>query len=170
LKTVQTHIKIDSDFIDKADPFEIIDPAWWTVNIYAGELAYVESLARFSAGQRMLHAIAWYWAEVDNGGHDQFYYNSTGIVWRNAQLGFEAIGVPEAAQIIKESAGRFGESPSLDRDLRHQQMSGTAVEFGDLDTRFYALQKVVNIEQAMKEYISQHREQFCFDGMVSKLV
>jgi len=53
--------------------------------------------------QRYIFTIEWYIAEVNNGGHDQFYFNSTGIVWKNALKGFEEIKHTKAHNILKES-------------------------------------------------------------------
>ena len=90
------------------DPMAVIDPVWWRGNIYDGPEAYEGSLGSFTKAQRFVWAMLWYDAEVNNGGHDQFYGNSTGIVWRDALSGFEAIGAPEAAAILRESANRLG--------------------------------------------------------------
>ena len=46
----------------------------------------------FSLPQRYVFAIQWHIGEVNNGGHYQFYDNSTGIVWEDSLKGFEVIG------------------------------------------------------------------------------
>lgn len=51
--------------------------------------------------QRYLLAINWYFGEVNNGGHHQFFYNSTGIVWEDVVLnGFKHFGMNEYAAIF----------------------------------------------------------------------
>src|SRR5689334_19584479 len=100
-------ITIDADTIAKGDLSSIIEPVWWTAHIYGTLAIYEASLKSFSHSQRIIFALQWYQAEVDNGGHDQFYFNSTGIVWPDALAGFDAIGVPEGATIIRESAKRL---------------------------------------------------------------
>lgn len=81
------HVKIDDATIDKSTPFEIVEPAWNAANIYDSVDEYDRSLASFSKEQRLLVAVSWYIAEVNNGGHAQFYGNSTGIVWPDALEG-----------------------------------------------------------------------------------
>lgn len=56
--------------------------------------------------------------EANNGGHDQVYFNSTGIVWKDALKGFEEIGHQQAYNILEQSAERIDGNPSLDRSKR----------------------------------------------------
>ena len=95
---------ISEDVIENKDVYTIIEPAWWCINIYDGEAAYKRDLEQFATEQKHIFAIEWYITEVNNGGHDQFYFNSTGIVWEDAMQGFEAVGLKNNYEIIKESA------------------------------------------------------------------
>lgn len=74
----KTHVRIDDATIAAGDPGAIIRPVWFTANIYDGPVEYERSLQPFSSSQRYIFALYWYIAEVRNGGHDQFYSNSTG--------------------------------------------------------------------------------------------
>ena len=107
-------------------------------------------------------------AEVNNGGHDQFYFNSTGIVWQDALAGYRAVGLQEAALILEQSAARMGGKPSLERETREEQLDSLKPDFDDLDDRFYKLQKAVDFERAMMKYILNHRSAFYFEGDVEK--
>lgn len=164
---VTQRVKIDDAVIDKNDYFAIIDPVWWSVSIYDGEKVYEENLKKFSREQRYVFAIAWHIAEVNNGGHDQFYYNSTGIVWRDALAGYKAVGLKEAADILQQSANLMGGNPSLDRATREDHLDRIAPNFEELDRRFYAL-KEASIEKAILKYIRANRRAFYFDGDVEK--
>jgi hypothetical protein len=84
-------------------------------------------------------ASSLYGAEVDNGGHDQFYFNSSGMVWEDAQEGFTEIGITEAANIIAESAKRMGGRPSFDVKERRRLLEERQANFDDLDDRYYNL-------------------------------
>jgi hypothetical protein len=169
MERVTECVRIDDEVINQGDPYAIIDPVWWTANIYEGEQKYNESLAPFSQEQRYIFAVIWYIAEVNNGGHDQFYFNSTGIVWKDALAGFRELGIDEAVEIIQESAARMGGNPSLDRATRQEQLDTYQPNFDDLDTRFYELEENVDIDEAMRRYILQHRSAFYFEGEVQKL-
>lgn len=170
LKRVVEYIKIDDTVIDTGDPYEIIEPVWWTVNIYEDEQAYARSFVPFSTEQRHIFAVIWYIVEVNNGGHEQFYFNSTGIVWKDALEGLQKLDVGEAVDILDESVSRMGGSPSLDRDERQQQLELNQPDFNDLDDRFYKLQDTINLYQIMHQYIEEHREAFYFEGEVEMWV
>jgi hypothetical protein len=168
VETITEHIKIDDEFINNHDsPFSIIEPVWWTAAIYDGEEKYKESLLPFSREQRNVYAVFWYLAEVGNGGHHQFYFNSSGIVWKDALLGCKALGLDDVAEIIAESASRMGGEPSLDRATRQRQLDKHQPKFGDLDSRLYEFDN--KIYEAMYQYILKNRRAFYFEGEIHKL-
>ena len=102
----QIRFDISDREIDGDEYFAVIEPVFWSVSIYDGPDQYERDLARFSNEQRLGLAYHWYLSEVNNGGHDQFYYNSTGIVWPDALSAFVAIGAEDVAAIIRASASR----------------------------------------------------------------
>jgi hypothetical protein len=158
-------IIIDDAVIDKADPWVIAEPMWWSVPIYDGPEVYDRDLQKFSMPQRYLLAIMWYDAEVNNGGHHQFYLNSTGIVWRDALEGFRAIGADESAKILQASADIMGGSPSLDRDARIRQLDTLGPDaFAAVDNRYYHQ----NYGEELEKYIKTHRSAFYFTGAIRK--
>ncbi|WP_432664409.1 DMP19 family protein [Wukongibacter baidiensis] len=159
-------ITIDDEVINSNDVFRIIEPLWWNVSIYDGEEQYFRDLQPFTDSQRYVFAIIWYLSEVNNGGHDQFYFNSTGIVWEDAMKGFEVIGLKKNYEIIKESTMRLGGYPSKDRIERNNQLEKLEPEFDDLDDRLYKLEK--DIDEELLEYIKNNREEFYFKGDVEK--
>lgn len=159
-----TEINIDEAKLNKADVYAIIEPLWWSVSIYDGEEKYLEDLKRYTKSQKYVFAIEWYLAEVNNGGHDQFYFNSTGVVWEDALKGFEVIGLKNNYEILKESADRLGGSPSKDRDVREEQLEKYEPNFDDLDSRLYDSEE--NIEEELLKYIRANKQDFIFRGSV----
>src|SRR5437868_6639102 len=142
-ETVQ--VIVDDAVIADRDIWKIVHPVWWKANIYDGPDEYERSLRPFSQSQRFVFAILWYQTEVNNGGHQQFYDNSTGIVWADALDAFRKLDLLEFAKIVEQSASRLGGSPSLDRLERSKQMLTFYPEFRDLDDLFYDEEKVVDI-------------------------
>src|SRR6266481_6330741 len=61
-------LDIDAMFIATHDVTEILDPVWWTGDIYGGVADYERCLRPFSREQRLMFALLWYQSEVDNGG------------------------------------------------------------------------------------------------------
>ena len=77
---VPRRYRVTDEQIDDGDFQAIVTPLWWEVSIYDGETEMYDSLDRFTDQQKYVWAIQWYYSEVENGGHDQFFYNDTGIV------------------------------------------------------------------------------------------
>lgn len=163
-------VTVDDSAIAEADVWTIIQPVWWIANIYNGPDEYERSLERFSNEQRLIFALRWYLLEVNNGGHRQFYSNSTGIVWKDVCRAFSVIGLKKGAGIILDSADRLGGAPSLDRGQRHQQIAEHKPDFSDLDERFHGLCQEADIYQAMLECIRSNAAAFRFTGQVTRLV
>jgi len=163
-KTTSKHTHIGKDEIEGGDIQKIISPLWFSVSIYDGEYKYNQDLKPFSLPQRYIFAIEWYIAEVNNGGHDQFYFNSTGIVWKDALKGFEEIKHTKAHNILKESIQRFDETPSMDRSARQNQLDKHNPDFSDLDSNFYMISDIDNL---IMKYIKENEKDFYFDGDIS---
>ena len=161
---------IDEKLINSNDPQAVIDPVWWSVSIYDSEEKYEEDLKPFTLHQRYVFAIQWYVAEVNNGGHNQFYTNSTGIVWEDALKGFEAIGALKNVNIIKESADRIGGKPSKDRDERNKQLKQSCGDnedcdlFDDLDDSYYESES--EMYELLNAYIKANAKDFIFSGEI----
>ena len=159
--------QIDAKFISAHDSYEIIEPVWWSVSICDGLEQYTKDLSAFSKEQRLVLACHWYMAEVNNGGHDQFYSNGTGIVWQDALEGFSAIGQPKIAKLISESVKKMGGSPSFDQEERQDVMERIQPDFDDLDRKFYDM-KSDPIEGALMKYINARPQAFYFSGVVKQ--
>ncbi len=164
------HVEVNDATIAANDPAAVIHPVWWRARIYDGPIAYEKSLEQFSRSQRLIWAIHWYRSEVNNGGHRQFFSNSTGIVWRDALDGFEAIGAARAANIVKISADRLGGSPSLDWQERQDQLDSHEPNFRDLDDSFYDFEKKSNLDELMLEFIRARPSDFYFSGTIERVV
>lgn len=157
-------IVVDESKINSNDVYAIIEPLWWSVSIYDGEEQYLEDLKQFSEPQKYVFAIEWYMSEVNNGGHDQFYFNSTGIVWEDALKGFKEIGLNDNYEILLESANRLGGYPNKNRMDRQDQLDKYEPEFDDLDRRLYKSEQ--NIEEVLLNYIRENKQYFLFKGKV----
>ena len=77
--TQAIRVIVDDAVIGLENIFQIIRPMWG-VDIYQGEQIYRQGLAGFNENQQCVFAMQWYVTEVNNGGHRQFFSNSTGIV------------------------------------------------------------------------------------------
>ena len=158
---------VDDALIDEGSSHAVIQPLWWSCDIYKSPEAYHESLKPFSHEQCHVFAVEWYLSEVYNGGHHQFFYNGTGIVWKEALEGLKAMGAGEAEAILTEAVMLLGGNPSLHREERWNQLDQASEEALDaLDTRLYDMPEDINSK--LMAYITANRKQCYFDGTVLK--
>ena len=161
------HLLIDRVCIAEHDTHEILAPTWWSVDIYEGLETYRRTCAAFSREQQIFNAVRWYEAEVCNGGHDQFYSNSTGIVWEDALAGLDLASLEVPARLLRESAVRMGGSPSFDREERNLVLDRFEPDFEDLDSAFYEdLRQNGSLDDRLLPYIRAHPDRFLFQGVI----
>lgn len=161
---VQKHFVVDDEMIDSGYVQEVITPLWWGVSIYDGETEMYDALEHFTKPQKYVWAVQWYKSEVINGGHAQFFMNSSGIVWEIALEALRVINCPGAADILEEAAERLGGCPSMDKDNRWLQMKRHNAQFDDLDRAAWDHDSM--IDKALNNYVAANREAFYFDGDV----
>lgn len=161
---VQKHFVVDDEMIDSGYVQEVITPLWWGVSIYDGETEMYDALEHFTEPQKYVWAVQWYKSEVTNGGHAQFFMNSSGIVWEIALEALRVINCPGAADILEEAAERLGGCPSMDKDNRWLQMKRHNAQFDDLDRAAWDHDSM--IDKALNNYVVANREAFYFDGDV----
>lgn len=157
---------IDAAFVATRSPWEVVEPMWWSVSVFDGPLQYERDLQRFSGEQRMLFACLCYVGEVNTGGHEQFYANNVGIVWRDALAGFRTFGEPEAAGILEASAQRLGGDPSLDRSERFAALLRLRPDFRDLDERFYRLESSRPLQDSLARSMRRNPSAFLMSGFI----
>jgi hypothetical protein len=104
-----------------------------------------EIVSALKVGLRALYITWWVEAEVNNGGFNQYYWNSAGRFADEAPNAFVYFGAEQYAELMRE-ANRV-HAAEFDAIDKHQSM-GTIEAFsasygesklGPLDDRFYAL-------------------------------
>uniref|UniRef100_Q0I3J6 DNA mimic protein DMP19 C-terminal domain-containing protein n=1 Tax=Histophilus somni (strain 129Pt) TaxID=205914 RepID=Q0I3J6_HISS1 len=158
----------DIKSLGENDSFDdIVEPMWRTINIYDGYEKYLQSAKAFTLEQRYLLAITWYFVEVNNGGHHQFFYNSTGIVWEDALNGFKHFGMNEFAANFQKVIDYCGGTISFDREERCRMLE----ILEENEEEFYKVLDeaddfVYEYEGEENEliYIKNHPKKFVFEG------
>lgn len=150
----------------KYSAWELIQPLWYTVSIYDGFDVYEQDLKPFSLAQRRLFALFWYDSEVCNGGHDQFFCNSTGIVWKDALEGMRMIGADRSADNLQKAVDLFGGSIPFNRGERLMTLKKLSGDenidvFHEIDLFYYDEE---DIDQLMNEYVKLHAADFVVKG------
>lgn len=171
--TGKTYVKITAEDIEKIEEFwDILDPIYWTIDIYSSYEEYLNSAKDFTLEQRYLNAISWYFMEVNNGGHFQFFDNSTGIVWEDALNGLKEFGMEELADNFRKVVDLFGGSIPFDREERWNAMDKMDEDFEELlDKADSVVYDLYDYDYTFEmKYIKEHPDKFVFEGYYNKIV
>ena len=101
--------------------------------------------------------------EVNNGGFDQFFFNSSGNTALQTLAALERLGAQHPAGLVRRAVAVFpGGQPSADRDERETQMEAlpeSARElWSQLDDEFYEYKD--NLTALERAYVQAHRGEF----------
>ena len=101
--------------------------------------------------------------EVNNGGFDQFFFNSSGNTAVETIPALERLGANHTAGLVRRAVAPFpGGRPSADRDERENQMEAlpeSARElWSQLDNDFYEYRD--NLTALERAYVTAHRGEF----------
>ena len=171
--TGKTYVKITAEDIEKTEEFwDILDLIYWTIDIYSSYEEYLNSAKNFTLEQRYLNAISWYFMEVNNGGHFQFFDNSTGIVWEDALNGLKEFGMEDLADNFKKIVELFGGKIPFDREERWEAMDKMSEDFEELlDKADSVVYDLYDYDYAFEmKYIKSHPDKFVFEGYYNKIV
>lgn len=129
------------------DPWDIVEQHGWD---------------HLTVAEKHLCAIEELNAEVNNGGFAQYYFNSYGDHWQDAQKGLIAIGAKGRYEILTETIGQFGQTnPSTNREARTAQLSKLVRKkedpFSRQDNEWYRI-KNENLDRLMFHYNIAHLE------------
>jgi hypothetical protein len=101
--------------------------------------------------------------EVNNGGFDQYYWNSPGEHAIQTVAALKELGAQHTAGLVAEANAVFGPAdPDPDRGRRWDQMKklppSARDKWGELDGIFYEYRD--NLSALAAAYIRRHRDQF----------
>lgn len=98
-----------------------------------------EIFAAATPGQRILYAYNLYFYEVENGGHEQFFSNPSGPIWRDVLDAVQQFGLKADEEIYRAALGAFpGGAPADDQATREAQVEAVESAFwSELNRRFY---------------------------------
>jgi Domain of unknown function (DUF4375)/HEAT repeats len=116
--------------------------------------------------QQLYFAVEIYRDEVDNGGHNQYFYNDDSDLFQTAVEGLRTIGAPTLAANLSTAGSAFGGSPPPREAPRRRQME----DFGPVqsrifetaDQRFYTSEKEPGerLDVLLTLYAMKHRGDF----------
>jgi hypothetical protein len=142
------------------------------IDTYLNEKSkYGEEMEKLNSSQRVLLIIENLEREINNGGFDQFYWNSSGDYAMETINALKQIGANKTAEIVKKANDKFpnGIVPE-DRDKRGEILEKISEEsseyWNNLDTKFYAPNKetgemeIDNIPSLLIDFIKENKSDF----------
>ncbi|MGA2662962.1 MAG: DUF4375 domain-containing protein [Verrucomicrobiota bacterium] len=123
------------------------------------DIAARENYADLDGVRRVAHLSFWYEAEVQNGGHLQYFENRGSALLDETLAALRALGA-NCQRGVLEEAGHVFLAKSRARIVAAQQYVVTALtgEFDALDSAYYACEP--SIHWLLERYLKRHREHF----------
>jgi hypothetical protein len=165
---------IDDLLIDARDPMSVIEPLWYSINIYESKEVYDSCKEKFNVEQLAVFAIIWFNSEVQNGGIVQFLSNPTGIVWQDALNGFKLLKLEKGVEIFSEIIKYIGSDLLYDQEEREEQIDNlyeqdndkSELFFGKLDKEYYLFEEDVDLFERLSDFIIENRTKFYFNSEI----
>jgi len=109
----------------------LVEPIWDTVSIYDGGDVFLQQYTASPEASRVLFAAHWCQSEINNGGFEQFFSNSTGVLAPEGVQAFRALGMPETAELIDKAMQVFGPTYPRERSEREDALDKVWDDFDD---------------------------------------
>jgi len=122
-----------------------------------------KGLASFTRGERFVYAIEGMVREVNNGGWNQFFRNSSGALAFDLAPALEAVGSKKNLSIAQRALRIFGKPASLAEDERGKQVDkvtrdGENNPWDALEGEFY--ENPEDLDAMMIEFIARNQAEF----------
>lgn len=115
-----------------------------------------------SGAERVFRAVWELEAEINNGGFDQYFFNSSGDLARAAIDGLRAIGANAMARIVADAVVAAKYDPEVTHDVRQAALDDLDEEnlekLDEFDQAFYAYPDDLTV--LLYEYVSKHEAEF----------
>jgi hypothetical protein len=134
---------------------ELLADAWTEATNTAKRRRILEFATR---GQRLLLGYYFYWDDVTNGGHRQYFGNYTGNLWQEALEATRVLCLAEE-KILRDAVALFPDKQPCrtQRERRQQLAKIDPAKLDELDDRFYALP---GGDQQIRQYVHNHPDEF----------
>ncbi len=134
-------------------------------NFEKGEQYTLEKVSKLTKGQQAVFSTWWLEAEVNNGGFNQFYFNSSGQFAEMAAIGFETFGAEKFSKLTSKANKIYSENKERLEEFDDGTMESFSESYKDnplnaMDTEFYKLYESENIGDLRIKYIRNHVTEF----------
>jgi len=124
-----------------------------------------EIVSSWTKSQQAIYIIWWLEAEVNNGGFNQFYFNSSGQFYKQLPDALKLIGAYKFADLIQRANEIFEKENEQITKYQDGTLEGFSKSYennplNDFDNEFHALYKSESLFQLQIDYIRQHKQDF----------
>jgi len=124
-----------------------------------------ETVMSWNKSRQAIYMIWALEAEVNNGGYNQFYFNSSGQFYKHLADALKLVGANKFADLTKRANETFEkENPKI---TQHQDgtLEGFSKSYDDnplnkYDDEFYDLYKTENLQQIQVDFIRKNKKEF----------
>ena len=124
-----------------------------------------ETVMSWNKSRQAIYMIWALEAEVNNGGYNQFYFNSSGQFYKHLPDALKLVGATKFADLIIRANETFEKENS--KIIQHQDgtLEGFSKSYDDnplnkFDDEFYDLYKTEKLQQIQVDYIRNSKKEF----------
>jgi Domain of unknown function (DUF4375) len=123
------------------------------------DLMATEDYEDMTETQRVAHLAFWYHAEVQNGGHYQYFVNSAGRRASEAVTALRALRLYAQAALLEQAIALWEKSKREQPEDANEFVEGALDgEFEKADSDFHACRPT--IEETLEQYLAAHQKDF----------
>lgn len=124
-----------------------------------------ESVMSWNKSRQAIYMIWALEGEVNNGGYNQFYFNSSGQFYKHLPDALKLVGANKFADLTKRANETFEkENPKItqhqDGTLEGFNKSYDDNQLNNFDDEFYNLYKTENLQQIQVDFIRKNKKEF----------
>lgn len=124
------------------------------------DLCALEPLEECTPVQRKAALVFWYQAEVNNGGHFQYFTNSAGAHRMEALQALRQLGAQKAAEVLSLAILTVaGSEQSHPRSLEEYAEQEADSGLRSLDSEYYKSADA-EVQDALLSYLKTHEQEF----------
>ena len=123
------------------------------------DLIAVEDYEDLTEVQRLAHLVFWYDSEVQNGGHLQYFANSSGRRAKEAERALQELGMECQQNILSEAVAHLSKNPLTEFESVDDYVTAARDDaFEAFDRRYYACSRDAN--QYLEAYLERNLGHF----------
>jgi len=119
----------------------------------------------FNKSQQAIYVIVVLQGEVDNGGFNQYYYNSSGQFAKFTPNALKLVGADRFAELVTKANKAFETENKKIKKNQDGTLEGFSKSYENnplnkFDKEFYAFEKKENLDALLVHYIRKHKADF----------